>query len=571
MITGLDKLSIGRVTIVDGALTYRDRGSGTEETVDAVNLVMDMPRITGPGTVEGTFRYLGVERQARGRDRRARGRRAGSSDPFGLTVSNEGGSATLDGTAFDGDRLFAGTFKAEGESLGKFLAAFADLPDAPGFGAFAVEGSLAATAADVLAESFTGTIGNVPVQGGLRAAFDRERPGIGMKLAAGKIDLAQFTAPAAEGAPADAPLDLSALGLLDANVDFTAEEIVSGAMALRNLGLDVKLAGGVLETGVRSVEINGAPGSGSVIIDARTAEPTSVGHGQDERPRSRRPDGARRADRAGHRRRRLRPQVHHPGATSAALAANLEAGGSVSLADGRVTGLGVADMVGGDKAADTLEDIDLTATFASLDLPVAAEGNVTWRGTRFAIAAKADGRALLAGQSIPVAFNASSDRVKFGFNGSASLAGLGAGKVSLATASLRDLLAWIGQPIEAGRGLKTFSIEGNVKLAADSFSFENASFTLDKSSGVGTGKLSFGGKPTLTAGLAMKVLDVSPYLATPKGGGGSGGSDGGGAAVAARRPPTRRSISPASERWTPTSTSRPTRSSPTRSRSAPRR
>ena len=32
--------------------------------------------------------------------------------------------------------------------------------------------------------------------------------------------------------------------------------------------------------------------------------------------------------------------------------------------------------VGGDKAADTLEDIDITATFASLDSPVAAEGNV---------------------------------------------------------------------------------------------------------------------------------------------------------------------------------------------------
>ena len=35
------------------------------------------------------------------------------------------------------------------------------------------------------------------------------------------------------------PLDLRALGLFDANVDVTAEEIVSGAMALRNLGLDV--------------------------------------------------------------------------------------------------------------------------------------------------------------------------------------------------------------------------------------------------------------------------------------------------------------------------------------------
>jgi hypothetical protein len=299
-------------------------------------------------------------------------------------------------------------------------------------------------------------------------------------------------------------------------------------MTLRNLGLDVKLAGGVLETGVRSVEINGAPGSGTVAIDARTAEPAISGavkmNGLDLAGlMALAGQAAPVAGTAG-----FDVKFSTSGATSTALAVNLSAGGSVSIADGRVTGLGMADMVGGDKSADTLEDIDITATFASLDSPVAAEGNVTWRGTRFALAAKADGRALLAGQSIPVAFNASSDRVTFGFNGSASLAGLGAGKVSLSTASLRDLLAWIGQPIEAGRGLRAFSIEGSVKLAADSFSFENAAFTLDKSSGVGTGKLAFGGKPTLTAGLNMTVLDVSPYLATPRGGGGGGDSGGGG-------------------------------------------
>ena len=49
-------------------------------------------------------------------------------------------------------------------------------------------------------------------------------------------------------------------------------------------------------------------------------------------------------------------------------------------------------------------------------------------------------------------------------------------------------------------------------LAEDAFSFERADFTLDGSSGVGTGKLSFGNKPKLTAGLAMKRLDLTPFL-----------------------------------------------------------
>ncbi len=369
----------------------------------------------------------------------------------------------------------------------------------------------------------------MPVTGGLRAAFDRTRPGVGMKLAAGKIDLAQFTAPAAEGAPADEALDLSALGLLDANVDFTAEEIVSGEMALRNLGLDVKLAGSVLEAGVRSVEINGAPGSGTIVIDARNAEPTVSGtvkmSGLDLAGLM--ALAGQTAPVTGTVGLDVKFTTH--GATSAALAANLEAGGAVSLerwachrprrrrprrrrqGGGHARGhrhhgdLRLARFAGGCRRQRHLARHALSP---SPPRPTAA-------------------------RSSPARTSASPSTPLPTASSSASTAapaspGWASGKISLSTGSLRDLLAWIGQPLEAGRGLKAFSIEGNVKLAADSFSFENANFTLDKSSGVGTGKLSFGGKPTLTAGLAMKMLDVSPYLAPPKGGGGDGGDGGGG-------------------------------------------
>ena len=538
VITGLDKLSIGRVTIVDGTLIYRDRQSGTEEVVEGVNLTMDMPRITGPGSVDGTFRYLGTEyKVALEVGERASAERF-ERIPVGLTLSADGGSATLDGTAFDGDTLFAGAFTSKGNSLRNFLGGFAGLPDAPGYAAFALDGKLVATASDVLIESFQGTIGGVPASGGLRAAYDRVRPGIGMKLALGKIDLAQFSPPAGNGGDSatsgSEPIDFSMLGLFDANIDLAAEEIVSGEMAARNLGMDIKLADRVLEAGIRSIEINGAPGSGSVVIDARAAEPTVSGavkmSGVDiPAVLALAGQSAPVTGTAG-----MNVTFSTKGATSNALASNLQAGGSVTLTDARVTGLDLADLVGGDKSADTLDNIDITTSFTSLTAPMKAEGSVTWRGTRFAIAANVDARPLLLGRDVPVTFNAKSDRVTIGFDGAASLDGLGAGRISLSTGSLRDLLAWIGQPLEAGRGLRQFSIAGDVKLAADSFSFDNAAFTLDKSSGVGTGTLGFAGKPTLTAGLNMKVLDVSPYLATPKGaaassgGGGNGGGGGGG-------------------------------------------
>ena len=535
VITGLDRLSIDRVTIVDGSFVYRDRRSGTEEAIDGVNLTLDMPQITGPGSVAGTFRYLGVEQKIALKVGERESADRFERIPVDLTISNDGGSATLAGTAFDGDQLFAGTWNARGDSLQRFLAAVAPLPDAPGFGGFALDGKLVATGSDILVESFAGTLGAVPVSGGFRAAYDRARPGVGMKLALGRVDLDSFSPPAREGGGAGGgtagsePIDLSMLGLLDANVDITVEELVSGDMAVRNLGLDVRLADSVLEAGIRSVEINGAPGSGNVVIDARTAEPAISGavkmNGVDLPAvlalagQSAPVTGTGGFD----------VQFSTKGADNIALASNLQASGAVTLSNARVTGLDLADMVGGDASANTLEDIDITTRFQSLTAPMSAEGAVTWRGTRFAVAATVDGRPLLLGRDVPVTFNAQSDRVNVGFEGSASLDGLGAGRITLSTGSLRDLLGWIGQPMEAGRGLRQFSIAGDVKLTADAFSFDNAAFTLDKSKGVGTGKFSFGGKPTLAAGLAMELLDISPYLAAARGGAaGSGGGGGGG-------------------------------------------
>ena len=130
-----------------------------------------------------------------------------------------------------------------------------------------------------------------------------------------------------------------------------------------------------------------------------------------------------------------------------------------------------------------------------------------------------------------VALHAQSKTVDLGFDGEAGMSGLGKGEVSLATPSLRNLLAWIGRPIGLGGGLQNFSIKGAVALGKDTFTFDRAAFTLDKSSGLGTGTVTFGKRPSVTAGLSMKVLDVTPYVAAsgaPTGGAAHSGAAGGG-------------------------------------------
>lgn len=532
-LTALESLTISRITIVDGTVVYQDAASGTTETIEALNLDISMPDMVGAGTAEGQFAWGGQTHEIN----LSVGERPTTAlltdIPVELTLGTESGSAKLAGTALTTTALFTGGLEASGSSLQGFLAGLGvALPEAPAFEAFAVSSPITVDDANVLIEALEGEIGGIAVAAGMRVAYDRERPGIGLKLAVGRINTALFTTTGTEeAATGDEPLDLSPLGLLDANVDLTVSEVVLGDATLANLGADITLSGGVLTTTIRSVEVQGAPGAGTLTVDTREALPVISGtmklNGLDV---------AALAALAG-----ATPPVTGTAGLDVAfrttgtlpdqLVESLEASGSVSLTNGVATGLGLADMVGGDTAADRIDDIDITARFESLDAPISVDGSLTWRAERFAVTARANARALAAGEDSEVSLNATSNRVNFGFAGIASAAGLGTGKVALSTPSLRDLLSWIGQPISAGGGLKAFSIDGTVALEADRFVFDKTAFTLDKSSGIGTGEIVFADKPSVKAGLAMTLLDVTPYLAASgatgndNGGGGGNGSD----------------------------------------------
>ena len=521
--SALDRLSLGRITIKDGTLVYRD-ATGTEERIEAMNLTVDLPKVAAAGTLEGDFVAYGVTQTIR----LAVGERPPATPferiPVDLSLSAEGAAFGLKGTLLDGDTLFAGTVEASVDSLAEAAGAFgAALPEAPAFGKATASASVTLTHSQARIADFAADLGGAKLTGAAAVAYDRAVPGAAIRLHADRIDTAAFlgAVKAAEsggggngagGGAGGSPIDLSALGLLDANAELSADAVTVGSVTVENLALSVQLADRVMKTTVRSATIAGAPGSGTVTLDGSGATPAIEGAvklgGLDlaalmalagtATPLT----GLAGGD----------VSFTTRGATTEALLANLAASGTISLQNGRMTGLGLADTVG-DPAADTVEDIDINATFASLAAPVAVDGGLTWRGERFSVAAKADPRALAAGRETDVSLKATSKRVSFGFAGKAGLAGLGAGKVSVSTPSLRELLAWVGHPIGAGGGLAAFSIDGAVNLAKDSASFENAAFTLDQSSGVATGSVAFGAKPAIKAGLAMKTLDITPYLA----------------------------------------------------------
>jgi len=225
------------------------------------------------------------------------------------------------------------------------------------------------------------------------------------------------------------------------------------------------------------------------------------------------------------------------GLTGEELIAGLDINGSVRIAEGEIGGLGLASAVGGDPEADRLTDLGMEIDLEGLENPISLSGSLAWRGEAFSLTGEAATAQLLAGQAAPVSLTVKGNRLSAGFNGQASRSGALDGAVSLETADLRGLMAWMGQPLGSGGGLKRFKASGIFGVKGDTVTFEETRFTLDETSGEANGRVVLAGKPSVTARLDLRELVLDPYLgganASASGGanassGASSGGNGGG-------------------------------------------
>src|SRR3569833_4586918 len=101
-----------------------------------------------------------------------------------------------------------------------------------------------------------------------------------------------------------------------------------------------------------------------------------------------------------------------------------------------------------------LSDLDAKIDITRLRDPVKVEGSFVHRGLKFTYHATVDTiRTLLAGAATRVDVSADNEMVFLGFVGFMSSDGTAKGNGSLLTPSVKDLAAWMGRPVIAGKGL----------------------------------------------------------------------------------------------------------------------
>lgn len=150
----------------------------------------------------------------------------------------------------------------------------------------------------------------------------------------------------ASGQPwSNAPIDVSGLNYVDAQVRISANEAVIGDARLAPLALDAKLAGGVLKAGTANLGAYGGQVSGEVILDATTGAPSFAMHSDLVGVRALpllqglaefdRIDGKLQAKLA----------LRSAGTSQRALMANMQGTAFVNFQDGAIRGINVAQMI----------------------------------------------------------------------------------------------------------------------------------------------------------------------------------------------------------------------------------
>lgn len=166
------------------------------------------------------------------------------------------------------------------------------------------------------------------------------------------LDFQRLTVPLAkspEGAAgqpwSNAPIDVSGLNYVDAQVRISANEAVVGDARIAPLALDAKLAGGVLKAGTANLGAYGGQVSGEVILDATSGAPSFAMHSDLVGVRALpllqgvaefdRIDGKLQAKLA----------LRSAGTSQRALMANMQGTAFVNFQDGAIRGINIAQMI----------------------------------------------------------------------------------------------------------------------------------------------------------------------------------------------------------------------------------
>jgi AsmA protein len=363
---GFGNLSLGKVELVDGKVTYANRKDGSSWDFSAINVTLKLPSLDEPMALDGKGVWKGKPISLTLSADNPRHILNGQAAPVALSVSSDLLKASFTGNAAAGENMqLTGKADLDVTSV-RDLSAWLAKPMAAGhgFGPLAIKGDLSYTENLIAFSNASVKFDSIDGTGQVKIKTGGARPFVNAQLQVGTLDVNPYlggSTPASSGgaAPANAPvataqpgggwsnerLDFSGLKAIDGDFAFEAKKILFKKIELTNSALTMSLRDGVLTADLTRLALYGGSGKARIVLDgsgsAAGLQTDLAFSGIAIEPFLR--DGANFDKLSGTG--NLTLSLRGQGASQNALAHSLSGNGALNLVNGAIKGFNLAAMV----------------------------------------------------------------------------------------------------------------------------------------------------------------------------------------------------------------------------------
>ncbi len=299
--SAVSEITLGEVRLVDGTLSYVDRQSGREESVTAVNMELSLPSLSSPFSASGSADWNGETISLSVDAANPGNLMAGEASDLAIAVEGAPVTFSFDGAARNAETLgLQGKLALAVPSI-RELAAWSGNPlDFPGegLGPFNLDGVLEMSGAKVALTEAKLSIDEITADGLFSVDAEGARPVIKAELNVDQLNLNPYLPPeedagggeagsasgggeAASGAEgpggagdwSDEPIDVSALGALDADLAFNAAGIQFRKLQIGKSSLNVVLQDSKLTAELADMQLYDGSGKGKIVVDGASGQP----------------------------------------------------------------------------------------------------------------------------------------------------------------------------------------------------------------------------------------------------------------------------------------------------------
>jgi AsmA protein len=286
--TSLTRVGFSEIRINDGTVTYYDAQSKKSQSFDKVSVSLAMPMagvigVQQPLVLDGSFDHNGETLKVNGRlDNFAAMLRA---QPTGarLSVGSKIVNAEFTGTIGTSGSV-SGALKLGARSVRSFAAWMGSpMPPGNGFGLIALEGQFASQNGVYGLSHAHLAFDSMDLNGDVSIDTNAEVPMLKARLTINRLDINPYLAPgasddtvvAAKAKQSDpgAPISLSGLKAINADLAFVVGELVTPTLKLDRAAVKAMLKNGVLDADITNISAYGGSGKAKLVIDASAPEP----------------------------------------------------------------------------------------------------------------------------------------------------------------------------------------------------------------------------------------------------------------------------------------------------------